>query len=115
MVNELIFVVDDDAPLRGLMRALLEDKGYAVQDFESGDALLEALDDNPSLILLDVMMPGLNGVETLKRVKASRSDLPVIMLTSVDKVDTAVEVIKLGAYDYLLKPVDERRLFTCLD
>ena len=115
MVNELIFVVDDDAPLRGLMRALLEDKGYAVQDFESGDALLEALDDNPSLILLDVMMPGLNGVETLKRVKASRSDLPVIMLTSVDKVDTAVEVIKLGAYDYLLKPGDEPRLFTCLD
>jgi len=115
MANELIFVVDDDAPLRGLMRALLEDKGYVVQEFESGDALLTALDDNPSLILLDVMMPGLNGVETLKRVKATHADLPVIMLTSVDKVDTAVEVIKLGAYDYLLKPVDEPRLFTCLD
>ena len=114
-MNELIFVVDDDAPLRGLMRALLEDRSYAVQEFESGKALLEALDDNPSLILLDVIMPGLDGVETLKRVKASHPDLPVIMLTSVDKVDTAVEVIKLGAYDYLLKPVDEPRLFTCLD
>ena len=88
MDNELIFVVDDDAPLRNLMKALLEDRGYAVQDFESGIALLEALDDNPSLILLDVMMPGLDGVETLKRVKTSHQDLPVIMLTSVDKVDT---------------------------
>ena len=115
MANELIFVVDDDAPLRRLMKALLEDQGYAVQDFESGNALLEALDDSPSLILLDVMMPGLDGVETLKQVKASHPDLPVIMLTSVDKVETAVEVIKQGAYDYLLKPVDEARLFTCLD
>ena len=64
MVNELIFVVDDDAPLRGLMRALLEDKGYAVQDFESGDALLEALDDNPSLILLDAWAERSGNLET---------------------------------------------------
>lgn len=74
MANELIFVVDDDAPLRGLMRALLEDQGYAVQDFESGNALLDSLDESPSLILLDVMMPGLDGVETLKRIKATRPD-----------------------------------------
>ena len=115
MAHELIYVVDDDAPLRHLMKALLEDKGYATRDFESGNALLEALDDSPALILLDVMMPGLNGLETLKQIKASYPDLPVIMLTSVDKVETAVEVIKQGAYDYLLKPVDESRLFTCLD
>lgn len=115
MTHELIFVVDDDAPLRGLMKALLEDQGYAVQDFESGNALLEALDENPSLILLDVMMPGLDGIETLQCIKEKRPDLPVIMLTSVDKVETAVQVIKLGAYDYLLKPVDEPRLFTCLE
>lgn len=115
MAHELIYVVDDDAPLRRLMKALLEDQGYAIREFESGNALLEALDDSPALILLDVMMPGLNGLETLKRIKASYPDLPVIMLTSVDKVETAVEVIKQGAYDYLLKPVDESRLFTCLD
>jgi DNA-binding NtrC family response regulator len=115
MANELIFVVDDDAPLRALMRALLEDQGYAVKDFESGNALIESMADSPSLILLDVMMPGLSGQETLKKVKTTHPDIPVIMLTSVDKVETAVEVIKLGAYDYLLKPVDEPRLFTCLD
>ena len=115
MATELIFIVDDDAPLRRLMKALLEDQGYDTKDFESGNALLEALDDSPALILLDVMMPGLDGLETLKRIKAIYPDLPVIMLTSVDKVETAVEVIKQGAYDYLLKPVDESRLFTCLD
>ncbi len=115
MAQELVYVVDDDAPLRGLMKAILEDHGYAVRDFESGNALLEALDESPSLILLDVMMPGLDGVETLQRIKSTHPDLSVIMLTSVDKVETAVQVIKLGAYDYLLKPVDENRLFTCLD
>ncbi len=115
MANELIYIVDDDAPLRRLIKALLEDHGYDSRDFESGNALLEALDDCPSLILLDVMMPGIDGVETLERIKSSHTDLPVIMLTSVDKVETAVEVIKRGAYDYLLKPVDEPRLFTCIN
>ena len=115
MAKELIFVVDDDAPLRSLMKVLLEDQGYAVRDFEDGNSLLETLDESPSLVLLDVMMPGLDGIETLKRIKASAPDLPVIMLTSVDKIETAVEVIKLGADDYLLKPVDETRLFTCLN
>jgi DNA-binding NtrC family response regulator len=115
MSNELIFIVDDDAPLRSLMKVLLLDQGYAVRDFDSGNALLPALDDNPSLILLDVMMPGLSGQETLKQIKTTHPDIPVVMLTSVDKIDTAVEVIKLGAYDYLLKPVDESRLFTCME
>jgi DNA-binding NtrC family response regulator len=115
MANELIFIVDDDAPLRGLMKVLLEEQGYAVRDFEGGDAMIQALDDSPSLILLDVMMPGLSGQDTLKNIKTTHPDIPVVMLTSVDKVETAVEVIKLGAYDYLLKPVDETRLFTCLD
>jgi DNA-binding NtrC family response regulator len=114
MTPELIFLVDDDAPLRNLMKALLQDQGYTVQDYESGNALLPALADDPSLILLDVMMPGLSGQETLKQIKTTHPDIPVIMLTSVDKIETAVEVIKLGAYDYLLKPVDESRLFTCL-
>ena len=115
MADELIYVVDDDAPLRKLMKVLLEDRGYAVQDFENGNALLPALGNDPSLILLDVMMPGLSGQETLKQIKSTHPDIPVIMLTSVDKIETAVEVIKLEAYDYLLKPVDEPRLFTCLE
>lgn len=115
MASELIFLVDDDAPLRLLVRTLLEDRGYCIRDFDDGQSFLENLDEKPSLVLLDVMMPGLNGVETLKQVKTLHPEIPVIMLTSVDKVETAVEVIKLGAYDYLLKPIDEPRLFTCIE
>jgi two-component system, NtrC family, response regulator AtoC len=111
----LIFIVDDDAPLRGLMRALLEDQNYKVRDFESGKHMIEALEESPSLILLDVVMPGLSGQDTLKRIKSTHPEIPVVMLTSVDKIETAVEVIKLGAYDYLLKPVDETRLFICIE
>ena len=115
MANELIFIVDDDAPLRLLVKTLLEDHGYTIRDFGDGRSFLENLDEKPSLVLLDVMMPGLNGIETLKQVKTLHPEIPVIMLTSVDKVETAVEVIKLGAYDYLLKPIDEPRLFTCIE
>ena len=115
MASELIYIVDDDAPLRRLIKTLLEDQGHSVKDFESGTSLLKELDNSPSLILLDVMMPGIDGLETLERIKSSRPDLPVIMLTSADRVETAVDVIKRGAYDYLLKPVDEPRLFTCIN
>ena len=115
MAGELIFIVDDDAPLRLLVKTLLEDRDYCVRDFGDGKSFLQNLDEIPSLVLLDVMMPGLNGIETLKQIKAVHPEIPVIMLTSVDKIETAVEVIKLGAYDYLLKPVDEPRLFTCIE
>ncbi|MEK9627587.1 MAG: sigma-54 dependent transcriptional regulator [Nitrospinota bacterium] len=115
MASELIFLVDDDAPLRLLTKTLLEDRGYSVRDFDDGQSFLQGLDEKPSLVLLDVMMPGLNGIDTLKQVKTLHPEIPVIMLTSVDKVETAVEVIKLGAYDYLLKPIDEPRLFTCIE
>ncbi len=115
MANELIFIVDDDAPLRLLVKTLLEDHGHSVRDFDNGKTFLENLDEKPSLVFLDVMMPGLDGIETLKKIKKLHPEIPVIMLTSVDKVETAVEVIKLGAYDYLLKPIDEPRLFTCIE
>ncbi|MZH03019.1 MAG: response regulator, partial [Nitrospinae bacterium] len=92
MASELIYIVDDDAPLRRLIKTLLEDQGHSVKDFESGTSLLKELDNSPSLILLDVMMPGIDGLETLERIKSSRPDLPVIMLTSADRVETAVDV-----------------------
>ncbi|MBN4078326.1 response regulator, partial [Nitrospina gracilis] len=65
MAGELIFVVDDDAPLRLLIKTLLEDRDYCVRDFSDGKSFLQNLDETPSLVLLDVMMPGLNGIETL--------------------------------------------------
>ncbi|NIP99067.1 MAG: response regulator, partial [Nitrospinaceae bacterium] len=90
-------------------------KGYRVRSFENGEKCLKALDENPATIFLDLMMPGLDGTQTLKEIRKTNPDLPVIMVTSVDDVNTAVEVIKLGADDYILKPFDEARLLTNLE
>lgn len=114
MADQLLFVVDDDPNLRRILTVLLEARGYRVQALESGKQCLERLDENPAVIFLDMIMPGLNGIETLKKLKRAGKEIPVIMLTSVDDVETAVEVIKLGAYDYMVKPYDEARLITSL-
>ena len=112
MANQLIFIVDDDAPLRGLMSALLEDRGYAVQEFESGKALLEALDDNPSLILLDVMMPGIDGPTTLQRLREipELKQTPVIFMTAKVQPQEVAGYKNMGALDVVAKPFDPMTL-----
>lgn len=114
MAKELIFVVDDDPNLRRILSVLLETRGYTVRSFETGEACLEALDENPAAVFLDLTMPGMGGMQALKEVKKLKKDLPVIMVTSVDDVETAVSAIKEGAFDYILKPFDEERLITDL-
>lgn len=115
MAKKLMFVVDDDPNLRRILSVLLETRGYPVRSFESGEACLEALDENPAAVFLDLTMPGMGGMQALKKIKQLKKDLPVIMVTSVDDVDTAVSAIKEGAFDYILKPYDEERLITNLE
>ncbi len=115
MAKKLIFLVDDDPHFLDLLAAMIRERGYEVETMGGGDQCLEALDRNPSVIFLDVIMPGLDGMETLKKIMAWNRDIPVIMLTSLDDIDTAVNLLKLGAYDYILKPVEETRLFTDLE
>ncbi len=114
MEKKLIFVVDDDRHQQRILSVLLEGKGYRVKCFDSGEACLEALDENPATVFLDLMMPGIGGRETLKTLKRQRDDIPVIMVTNVTDVETVVDLVKLGAFDYLPKPVDESRLVPCL-
>ncbi|PIQ97699.1 MAG: hypothetical protein COV67_02835 [Nitrospinae bacterium CG11_big_fil_rev_8_21_14_0_20_56_8] len=111
----LIFVVDDDAHFRDFLQALLEDKGYEVRTLPGGEECLDRLQEQPDCILLDRMMPEMDGMQTLGRIREAGDPVPVVMLTSVNEVDSAVEAMRLGAYDYLLKPVDEPRLFTVLE
>ena len=111
----LIFTVDDDPQVRGLLKVLFEDRGYEVAALESGEQCLKRLDENPAAVLLDRVMPGMDGLATLKRIRESHKDLPVIMATSVGDAQGVVEAIKLGAFDYIVKPFDETRLFTILD
>ena len=109
----LIFTVDDDANIRGLIKALLEDRGHEVVALENGKQCLDRLDENPSVVFLDVAMPMMDGMEILKSIKNLKNDLPVIMVTAFDVTDSAVKAMKLGAFDYIVKPFDELRLFFC--
>ncbi len=110
MDNPLVFIVDDDYSLRRLLEFTLKSWGYDCQSFSSGDALLNNLDENPDVVLLDHMMPGLSGLDTLTGVREKKPDLPVIMLSAQGKIDVAVELMRAGATDYFTKPVDLKRL-----
>ncbi len=114
MKKKLLFAVDDDPNQRRILSVLLETRGYEVLGFEGGETCLERLDENPIAIFLDLMMPGIGGMETLQAIKKIRDDLPVIMVTSVNEAETAVQALKLGAFDYIVKPFDEARLITTL-
>jgi len=109
-LNDKILVVDDDAELCSLVGEYLESEGFEVDAEGSGDHGAErALESDYSLIILDVMLPGINGFEALRRIRA-KSDVPVLMLTARgDDVDRIVG-LEIGADDYLPKPFNPREL-----
>ncbi len=105
-----ILVVDDDLSVRTLCVDILEREGYKVDDVESGEQALEFINNNNyNLLLLDINLPNINGVEVLKRVKKKLPQCEVIMMTAYGNVKTAVESMRLGAYDYISKPFDVKK------
>jgi len=108
--RDVVWVVDDDPAIRKLLAFILESAGFEVEEFASGAEVLAVAGSLPSAVALDLMMPGIDGVEVLKEFRRRAPEVPVVILTAMNEVSSAVEVIKLGAYDYLLKPVDEQRL-----
>lgn len=110
-MQKSIFIVDDEPSILKLLNYWLKDKWrYMTEQFTNAEDMLNNLNKQPDLILLDIMLPGIDGVETLKRIKAIDPDLPVIMLSAQNSIDTAVNSIKLGAYDYFSKPIDQSKL-----
>lgn len=102
-----IFVTDDDEVVRQAISRRLAKRHQDVRSFDSGEALLVALDhDLPDIILLDLKMTGMSGIETLKQVRAKTQQSLVILLTAYGTVEDAVEAMRLGAYDFLIKSVD---------
>jgi len=108
-----ILVVDDELIVRDSIKEWLEDEGFKVDMAESGVEALEKLSQTScSLLLLDVKMPGMDGVEVLKNAKEMHPDLDVVMMTAYATVETAVEAMKIGAMDYLMKPFDPEAMVT---
>ena len=102
----LIFTVDDDPQVRELIKVLFEDRGHEVVVLGNGKQCLDRLDENPSIVFLDMVMPVMDGMATLEAIKNIKKDLPVVMVTGVDNADSAVKAMKLGAFDYVVKPFD---------
>ena len=116
MIKNKIMVVDDEPSVLKEMRILLQGKGYNVVHAHSGDeALALFTQERPDVVLLDIRMPGRDGLETLKDMGRETHTALVIMTTAVNEATTAVEAMKLGAYDYLIKPINSKELFAALD
>ncbi len=104
---QTILVIDDDPNMRWVLKKALEKAGYTVETAEDGESGLFALVRHPiDLVVLDLKMPGVDGLGVLRQVQQRRSNLPVILLTAHPTVPTAVEAMRLGAADYLRKPFD---------
>jgi two-component system response regulator MprA len=112
MLSEMaILVVDDDAALRNVLRRLLISHGFEVEVAEDGDEALSRIRTHPfDAVVLDVMMPGRDGIEVCERLRAQGDHLPVLMLTARDAVRDLVVGLEAGADDYLAKPFDSDEL-----
>lgn len=104
-----ILLIDDDTELTSLLKDILSFEGFTVSEANDGYAGLEAINDEIDLILLDVMMPRLNGMETLKKLRENW-ETPVLMLTAKGEEIDRVIGLELGADDYLPKPFSDREL-----
>ena len=118
MVNTVL-IVDDDPTQRRLMRGVCEKAGYPVLQADSGESALDLVrsqqGQDVGLIMLDLRMPGLGGMETLKRVKSFREDMPVIVLTAQGGIDTVVEAMQSGATDFFVKPASPERIVVSIN
>jgi|GEM_PF-635775 putative two-component system response regulator len=102
-----VLVVDDEDGIRNALDRFLSRLGYRVLQAASGaEALERQAAEQPQAMLSDIRMPNMTGVELVPKALAADSDLAIIMLTAIDEPRTAIECLKLGAYDYLIKPVD---------
>jgi two-component system nitrogen regulation response regulator NtrX len=109
-----VLVVDDEERIRQSLNGVLKDEGYEVQEAQDGvQALKQVESDPPDVVLLDIWMPGMDGMETLERIKTQTPNLPVIMISGHANIELAVKATKLGAYDFIEKPLSlEKVLLT---
>ncbi len=111
----VVFVIDDDVAVRDAIRELLLSVGHEVESFASGEEFLERRDSEArGCLVLDVRLPGTSGLELQKRLQAQKDRIPIIFISGYGDVPMAVQVMKAGAVDFLLKPFREQELLECV-
>src|SRR5205809_5847043 len=111
MAGEHILIVDDEPGIQATLRGVLEDEGYRVTAVGSGaDALRVVADESPDLTFLDIWMERMDGLETLAEIKRTRPDAIVVMISGHGTIETAVKATKLGAYDFIEKPLSLEKI-----
>ncbi len=108
-------VVDDERRIRQALTDLIEDEGWSVLSAEEGTTALHIFArSEPDLVLLDIWMPGIDGIETLQRMKVLKPDVPVVIMSGHGTIDTAIRATRLGAFDYLEKPLCIDKIYPLL-
>ncbi|MFN6194663.1 MAG: sigma-54-dependent transcriptional regulator [Planctomycetota bacterium] len=111
MRNFELLIVDDEPDLRWVLRGLFEDEGFVVREAADGDDALRAIaESSPDVVLSDMRMPRLPGIELLRTLRRDAPEVPVVLLSAVEDLATAVEAVKEGAFDYQAKPYEPQRL-----
>lgn len=111
-----VLVVDDDRGIREAIPMLLEDGGWESSTAENGKVALEVLtNESISVVLTDVTMPVMDGMALLTEVRQRHPGVPVVMISAHGELETAIQAVRDGAYDYLVKPVEEKRLLHTLE
>ena len=115
MANELVFIVDQNEVFCKELIRWLHEIGFQTKTFEDTELCLNTIDQNPSAVCLDMSTTGssgLSGLEFLKRLRLANRDIPIMVMTENGELDSAVEAMKLGAFDYIVKPIKKMRLIT---
>jgi two-component system, NtrC family, nitrogen regulation response regulator NtrX len=110
-----ILIVDDEKSIRDSIKMILEYEGYESLFAENGNKALQIVEEEPvDLVMLDIKMPGMDGLEVLEAIRGLDTDLPVIMISGHGNIETAVESTKKGAYDFLQKPLDRDKVLVTI-
>lgn len=111
MIDRRAYIVDDEEALRRTIRRMLTESGIYTEEFASAEALLEGYEGRPpGCIILDLRLPGMNGLDLLDRIQRSKPSNPVIMLSGHGDIPSAVQAVKVGALDFLQKPFRKEQL-----
>ena len=117
-MGKTVLIVDDDPTQRRLLQAVVEKSGFSTLQADNGDTALDMAlgpdGNNINVMLLDLIMPGRNGMETLEELAAKRPDLPIIVLTGKGSIDTVVQAMQMGARDFVVKPAAPERIIVSI-